>query len=49
MIRAKGVQVDILEDLEGIALYQKYRSEKPDQDLEDWKGLAAVTAQNRKM
>ena len=42
MLRQKGVQVDILEDPEGIAFYAKYRKEKPDQDLEDWKGLAAV-------
>ncbi|HNQ92468.1 MAG TPA: nucleoside deaminase [Alphaproteobacteria bacterium] len=42
MIRSKGVQVDILEDLQGIALYSKYRAEKPDQDIEDWKGLAEV-------
>lgn len=42
MIRRKGIQVDILEDPEGIALYAKYRAEKPDQDMEDWKGLAAV-------
>jgi cytosine deaminase len=42
MMREKGVQVDILEDPEGIALYAKYRKEKPDQDLEDWKGVAAV-------
>lgn len=42
MIRGKGVRVDILQDPMGIALYQKYRREKPDQDLEDWKGLAAV-------
>ena len=42
MIRDKGVQVDILEDPKGIALYAKYRSEKPDQDTEDWKGLAEV-------
>ncbi|MCD8498336.1 MAG: nucleoside deaminase [Alphaproteobacteria bacterium] len=42
MIAAKGVKVEILEDAEGIALYQKYRSEKPDQDIEDWKGLAAL-------
>jgi cytosine/creatinine deaminase len=42
MMRDKGVQVDILEDPEGIALYAKYRKEKPDQDLEDWKGIAAV-------
>jgi creatinine deaminase len=42
MMRDKGVQVDILEDPEAIALYAKYRKEKPDQDLEDWKGVAAV-------
>ncbi len=42
MIRSKGVQVDILEDQMGIAIYAKYRAEKPDQDIEDWKGLAEV-------
>jgi creatinine deaminase len=42
MLRQKGVQVDILEDAEGLAFYAKYRKEKPDQDLEDWQGLAAV-------
>lgn len=42
MLREKGVQVDILEDPEGIAFYAKYRKEKPEQDLEDWKGLAEV-------
>ena len=41
-LRQKGVQVDILEDPEMIAFYAKYRKEKPDQDLEDWQGLAAV-------
>jgi creatinine deaminase len=42
MLRQKGVRVDILEDPEGIAFYAKYRREKPEQDLEDWKGLAEV-------
>jgi creatinine deaminase len=42
MLRQKGVQVEILEDPEGVAFYAKYRKAKPDQDLEDWKGLAAV-------
>jgi cytosine/creatinine deaminase len=42
MLREKGVQVDILEDQDGIAFYARYRREKPDQDLEDWRGLAAV-------
>ncbi|HEX9155793.1 MAG TPA: nucleoside deaminase [Nitrospira sp.] len=42
MLRARGVCVDILEDPRGIELYAKYRREKPDQDNEDWKGLAEV-------
>ena len=42
LLRQKGIQVDILEDPEGVAFYAKYRKEKPDQDLEDWRGLAAV-------
>jgi cytosine deaminase len=42
LIRDKSVQVDILEDQKGIALYAKYRREKPDQDNEDWKSLAEV-------
>src|SRR5579871_2083927 len=42
MLREKGVQVDILEDPEGVAFYAKYRQEKPAQDLEDWRGLAEV-------
>ncbi len=42
LLRDKGVRVDILEDPKGIELYAKYRREKPDQDKEDWKGLAEV-------
>jgi cytosine deaminase len=42
LIRQRGVQVDILEDPEGIALFTKYVKEKPDQHLEDAYGLAAV-------
>jgi len=42
MLRQKGIQVDIVEDPAGIAFYAKYLKEKPDQDLEDWKGLAEV-------
>ena len=48
MLRDKGVQVDVLEDQEGIALYAKYRREKPDQDVEDWKGLAEVRRHRNK-
>lgn len=43
LLRAKGVQVDILEDLQGIALYAGFRERKPNLDLEDWQGLSAVT------
>lgn len=46
MLRQKGIRVDILEDQMGIALYAKYRAEKPELDLEDWKGLAAVHNQS---
>src|SRR5580692_842290 len=42
LIRHRGVQVDILEDPEGIALFAKYIKEKPDQHMEDAYGLAAV-------
>jgi cytosine deaminase len=42
LLRSKGIPVDVLEDQQGIALYKKYREEKPELDLEDWKGLAAV-------
>lgn len=42
MLRGKGIKVDIVEDPDGIALYAQYRKEKPDLDLEDWKGVAAV-------
>lgn len=42
LLEQKGVKVDILEDQQGIALYARYRREKPDQDLEDWQGLCAV-------
>lgn len=38
----KGVQVDILEDQQGIETYARFRAEKPEQDLEDWQGLSAV-------
>ena len=47
MLREKGVKVDILEDPMGIALYAKYRAEKPELDMEDWKGLAAIRKADR--
>lgn len=42
MLRQKGVQVDILEDPAGVALFAKYFREKPEQHLEDAGGLAEV-------
>jgi len=42
LLRDKGIDVDILEDQQGIELYRQFRSEKPEQDLEDWLGLSAL-------
>jgi len=47
-LHEKGVHVDILEDMRGIELYARFRSEKPDQDLEDWQGLSAVQKRHNK-
>jgi creatinine deaminase len=46
LLQAKGVRVDILEDRQGITLYDRYRAEKPELDLEDWQGLSAVHQQH---
>jgi creatinine deaminase len=46
LLQAKGVRVDILEDRQGITLYDRYRTEKPELDLEDWQGLSAVHQQH---
>lgn len=42
LLREKGIRVDIVEDPCGIELYGRFRAEKPQQDLEDWRGLQAV-------
>ncbi|WP_111413544.1 nucleoside deaminase [Billgrantia lactosivorans] len=42
LLRAKGIQVDILEDARGIELYARFRAERPELDLEDWQGLRAT-------
>jgi creatinine deaminase len=41
-LRAKGVKVDILEYQLGVALYAEYRRERPELDIEDWKGVAGI-------
>jgi creatinine deaminase len=41
-LRQAGVEVLRLDDPEGISLYAKYRAEKPDLDLTDWKGVAGM-------
>jgi cytosine deaminase len=43
LLRDKGIRVDVLEDPDGIALYDRYRSEQPDLDIEDWKGVAGLS------
>ncbi len=45
LLRDKGIQVDILEDPHGIELYARFRAERPELDLEDWKGLSATREQ----
>jgi creatinine deaminase len=45
LLRSKGVQVDILEDPEGIALYARFRVENPMLEREDWQGVSAVHRQ----
>lgn len=47
LLRSKGVVVDVLEDEKGKAIYDKYQAENPKQDLEDWRGLAAVRRTRR--
>ncbi|HTZ73163.1 MAG TPA: nucleoside deaminase [Candidatus Aquilonibacter sp.] len=42
MLRQKGVEVEILEDPMGVALFAKYFREKPEQHLEDARGVAEV-------
>jgi len=42
MLRQKGVQVDVLEDPDGVAFFAKYLKEKPEQHMEDAYGRAAV-------
>lgn len=42
LLQEKGIRVDILEDDQGVELYARFRSEKPELDLEDWQGLSAV-------
>ncbi|WP_444999718.1 nucleoside deaminase [Halomonas mongoliensis] len=41
LLRERGVQVEILEDPQGIERYGRFRAENPELDLEDWKGLGA--------
>ncbi|WP_237057550.1 nucleoside deaminase [Microbulbifer sediminum] len=47
-LEEKGIPVDILQDRNGISLYARFRSENPDQELEDWHGLSAVKNQGIK-
>lgn len=45
LMRQNGVTVEQLIDPLGVALYAKYQKEKPELDIEDWKGLAALKKQ----
>jgi len=48
LLQEKGIQVDILEDRQGVELYAQYRTENPELDLEDWQGLSAVRTRQDK-
>jgi cytosine/creatinine deaminase len=41
-VRQHGVEVEVLEDPDGVALFAKYFKEKPEQHLEDARGVAEV-------
>ena len=49
LLREKGVIVEVLEDEKCIQLYAEYRRERPNLDLEDWKGIAAVSQKKTEM
>ncbi|NLC09098.1 MAG: nucleoside deaminase [Gammaproteobacteria bacterium] len=40
-LQERGIQLDILEDEQGIALYARFCSQKPELELEDWQGVSA--------
>ncbi len=42
LLSSKGVQVEVLEDQQGIERYARFRDEQPSLELEDWQGAAAV-------
>lgn len=46
-LRDNGIEVVNLNDTAGIALYSRYCKEKPDQNLIDWKGVAALRRQTK--
>ena len=41
-LRERGMEVDILEDTDGVALYARFREEQPELEMEDWRGLAGL-------
>ncbi|GHE21807.1 nucleoside deaminase [Halomonas urumqiensis] len=42
LLRSKGVQVEVLEDVRGIGLYARFRADNPALDREDWKGVSGA-------
>ena len=46
-LRDSGVEVVNLNDPVGVTLYSRYCKEKPDQNLIDWKGVAALRRQTK--
>ncbi|MCA6129419.1 nucleoside deaminase [Thalassolituus oleivorans] len=48
LLQDKGISLNVLEDRKGIELYAKFRSEKLEQDLEDWRGRVHCGKMNKK-
>ena len=41
-LRSQGVQVDLLPDVLGVEIYSRFQQERPELDLIDWGGVAAL-------
>jgi creatinine deaminase len=47
LLHSGGVQIDFIPDPSGIELYARFQTEKPDLDLIDWRGVAALRRRDR--
>ena len=45
-LRSRKIKVELLDDPKGIELYDRFREEKPDLDVIDWRGVAGLKDQD---